>query len=210
MPEAKINDIGLAIVGGAIRSYLLEKDELPDEALNAMMPISVRAPDAADAQGNHYSIAPITMATDEADPLARLERIVTSTSHVKAAGAHPVRSLIAMSEEAFGGLMGTVQRSVTRALSRRGRTVAAHTLVSNVPGPMTPVFFCGAKMVDVSGLGPVLDGMGLNNGIGSYGTRVNFCFTADRAALPDPEFYEACLTGAVDELLAAALAKTGT
>ena len=42
MPEAKINDIGVAVVGGAIRTYLLAKDELPDESLLAMMPISIR------------------------------------------------------------------------------------------------------------------------------------------------------------------------
>ena len=46
--------------------------------------------------------------------------------------------------------------------------------------------------------------MALNNGIGSYGDRVTFCFTADRDAMPDPEFYEDCLAGAIDELLAAA------
>ena len=87
---------------------------------------------------------------------------------------------------------------------------AAHTLVSNVPGPLTPMYFCGAQMVDTTGLGPVLDGMGLNNGIGSYGNRVTFCFTADRAALPDPEVYERCLSAAVDELLAAARARNGS
>ncbi len=58
-----------------------------------------------------------------------------------------------------------------------------------------------------TGLGPVLDGMGLNNGIGSYGNRVTFCFTADRKALPDPEVYEQCLSDAVEELLVAARAK---
>jgi hypothetical protein len=147
------------------------------------------------------------MATDEEDPLVRLARVVTSTAHVKESGAHPVRALIAMSEEAIGGLMGTVQRAAVRALSRRGRAVAAHTLVSNVPGPQTPMYFCGAQMVDTTGLGPVLDGMGLNNGIGSYGNRVTFCFTADRKALPDPEVYEQCLSGAVEELLDAARAK---
>jgi WS/DGAT/MGAT family acyltransferase len=219
MPEAKINDIGLAIVGGAIRRYLLDKGELPAEAMVAMMPISIRptttrasggasSATSTGTSGNEYSVAPITMATDEADPLDRLARIVTSTAHVKESGAHPVRSLIEMSEEAFGGLMGTVQRAAVRALSRRGRTVAAHTLVSNVPGPLTPMYFCGAQMIDVTGLGPVLDGMGLNNGIGSYGNRVTFCFTADRAAVPDPEVYEQCLSGAVDELLAAARART--
>ena len=71
------------------------------------------------------------------------------------------------------------------------------------------MYFCGAKMVDTTGLGPVLDGMGLNNGIGSYGGRVTFCFTADRDALPDPEFYEDCLAGAVDELLEVAPRTTG-
>lgn len=218
VPHATINDVGVAIVGGAIRRYLLDKGELPDEAMVAMMPISIR-PTATRASGtttsetsngtsgNEYSIAPITMATDQTDPLERLACIVTSTAHVKESGAHPVRSLIAMSEEAFGGLMGTVQRSAVRALSRSGRTVAAHTLVSNVPGPLTPMYFCGARMVDTTGLGPVLDGMGLNNGIGSYGNRVTFCFTADRKALPDPEVYEQCLRDAVDELLDAARAR---
>ena len=69
------------------------------------------------------------------------------------------------------------------------------------------MYFCGARMVDTTGLGPVLDGMGLNNGIGSYGNRVTFCFTADRKALPDPEVYEQCLRDAVDELLDAARAR---
>ncbi len=215
MPEAKINDIGVAVVGGAMRAYLLAKDELPDESLVAMMPISIRATatrkaaigpteGASSTAGNQYSIAPITMATDEADPFVRLARIVASTSHVKESGATPVRSLMEMSEEALGGLMGTVQRTAVRALGRRGRTLSVHTLVSNVPGPRNPMYFCGAEMVDMTGLGPVLDGMALNNGIGSYGDRIIFCFTADRDAMPDPEFYEECLTASVDELLAAA------
>jgi len=216
MPEAKINDIGLAVVGGAIRNYLLDKDDLPDESLIAMMPISIRptitqrsaasVPNESSAAtaGNQFSLAPITMATDEADPYERLRRIVASTSHVKESGAQSVKSLIEMSEEAFGGLMGTVQRTAVRALSRSGRTLGVHTLVSNVPGPRTAMYFCDAKMIDMTGLGPVLDGMALNNGIGSYGDRVTFCFTADRDAMPDPEFYEECLAGAIDEFLAAA------
>ncbi len=218
MPEAKINDIGLAVVGGAMRSYLVDKGELPDDSLVAMMPISIRPTlvqqskaigptEQASIGGNQFSIAPITMATDEEDPRDRLTRIIRSTAHVKESGAHPVRALMEMSEQALGGLMGTVQRAGVRALSRRGRTMAVHTLVSNVPGPLTPVYFCGARAVDTTGLGPVLDGMLLNNGIGSYDGRVTFCFTSDRGAMPDPEFYEACLSEAVDDLVAATSAK---
>jgi diacylglycerol O-acyltransferase len=217
VPECTINDIGLAIVGGAMRSYLIAKDELPEGPLSAMMPIATRptmsqtggAKDAgiAPVTGNEYSVAPISMATDEPDPLKRLARIAASTAHVKQSGAQPIRSLIAMAEVAFGGTMGTVQRAAVRVLAARGRTVSAHTLCSNVPGPATPIYFCGAKMVDTTGLGPVLDGMGLNNGIGSYGRRMTFCFTSDRDAMPDPEFYEECLAGAIQELLEASTAQ---
>lgn len=210
VPEATINDIGLAIVGGAMRAYLEAKDELPEGSMSAMMPIATRptmnkkAKDAAaPVTGNEYSIAPITMATDEPDPLKRLARIAASTAHVKQSGAHPVRSLIAMAEVAFGGTMGTVQRSAVKVLASVGRSVSAHTLVSNVPGPATPIYFCGAEMVGMTGLGPVLDGMALNNGIGSYGRRMTFCFTSDRDAMPDPEFYEECIAGAIHELLEA-------
>ena len=105
MPEAKINDIGLAVVGGAIRAYLLEKDELPDESLIAMMPISIR-PTKTRKQprsvtpsrrrrrppGNQFSIAPITMATDEADPLDRLARIVGVDVARQGVGSAPRQS----------------------------------------------------------------------------------------------------------------------
>jgi WS/DGAT C-terminal domain len=37
--------------------------------------------------------------------------------------------------------------------------LTVHTLVSNVPGPQTAMYFCGARMVDTTTLGPVLDGM---------------------------------------------------
>ena len=220
MPEAKINDIGVAVIGGAMRTYLLDKDELPDRVVARHDADLDPADDDPEVRrerpdgiggfgrrrppGTSSRSAPITLATDEADPFERLRRIVASTSHVKESGAYPVRSLMAMTEEALGGLSGTVQRTAVRALSRTGRTLAVHTLVSNVPGPITRCTSAAPRWSTLTGLGPVLDGMALNNGIGSYGDRVIFCFTADRDAMPDPEFYEDCIAGAVDELVTAA------
>ncbi|MFN5902465.1 MAG: wax ester/triacylglycerol synthase domain-containing protein, partial [Novosphingobium sp.] len=42
-PGAKVNDVFLAIIGGAMRKYLLAKDDLPEKTLTAMAPISVRS-----------------------------------------------------------------------------------------------------------------------------------------------------------------------
>jgi diacylglycerol O-acyltransferase len=36
---------------------------------------------------------------------------------------------------------------------------------------------------------------------------MTFCFTSDRDAMPDPEFYEECLAGAIQELLEASTAQ---
>ncbi len=216
MPEAKINDIAVAVIGGALRSYLESKDELPAKTMIGMMPISIRPTMAqtaadqigevktADEGGNQFALARIPLATDTDDPWERLARILEMTRHIKqSSGASPARSLQSASEEAFGGLLGMAQRTGVRALLNQGRTAVTHTLVSNVPGPQVPLYFAGAQYVGGAGMGPVLDGMGMNTGIGSISGRILWAFTADRDALPDPHFYEDCLSNSVDELLVA-------
>ena len=42
VPGATVNDAVVAVVTGALRRYLMDKDELPDAPLVAMAPISVR------------------------------------------------------------------------------------------------------------------------------------------------------------------------
>jgi diacylglycerol O-acyltransferase / wax synthase len=86
VPDSKVNDVALAIVGGALRAYLLDKDELPSASLIALMPISVRptqtqlaggtAPTVeSGAGGNSFAMTAVSMATDVADPLERVRRI---------------------------------------------------------------------------------------------------------------------------------------
>ena len=55
VPGATINDVVLATVGGALRGYLLAKDELPSDPLIAMAPISVRSQEERGAAGNLVS-----------------------------------------------------------------------------------------------------------------------------------------------------------
>ncbi len=40
-----INDIALCVVAGALREFLLEHKELPEENLQTLMPIDIRRPD---------------------------------------------------------------------------------------------------------------------------------------------------------------------
>jgi hypothetical protein len=175
------------------------------------MPIALRpnqikqsssVPVETPATGNSFVMTPVTLASDVSDPIERLMRIRESTQAAKDFGARSAKTLTRLAETAIGGLQGTVQRAVVNALNRTGRA-AVHTIVTNVPGPQVPIYFCGARAVYTSGTGPVVDGIGLFHGIGSYGGYMNICFSSDRGMMPDPEFYARCIDASVADLLKA-------
>ena len=90
-------------------------------------------------------------------------------------------------------------------LAVRIDAVSFNTMVSNVAGIQQPLYFCGAKMVSMYGMGPIIDQMGLFHAIFSYDGKITFTFTACREMLPDPDFYAQCIQASFDELKAAAL-----
>ena len=53
------------------------------------------------------------------------------------------------------------------------------------------------------GAGPVVDGMGLINIVGSYDEQFVLSFTADREMMPDPAHYADCIRESFEDLLAA-------
>lgn len=69
VPGAKVNDVFLAIIGGAMRRYLAAKDELPDKTLTAMAPISVRGKDEKGDMGNQVAAMIAPLGTHLADPV---------------------------------------------------------------------------------------------------------------------------------------------
>jgi WS/DGAT/MGAT family acyltransferase len=198
---ATVNDVALAIVAGAMRSYLAAKNDLPDRPLTAMVPISVRSGDAG-AGGNQISSMVVPIATNIADPLERLGVIAATTAGEKALREGvDVRSQMELSEAVPGALLGLGMRAAARMA---GRVRLANTLVTNVPGSPTPWYLLGARVVKQVGGGPLTDGMGLINLVGSYCEDFIFGFNACRDMMPDPDAYTACLRESADSLLSVA------
>jgi WS/DGAT/MGAT family acyltransferase len=198
---ATVNDVGLALVGGALRDYLLQHGELPERTLTAMMPLSVRAATGASAGGgNQIVIHQVPLGTDIADPRERLTAVQRATTEAKSSGASAT-SLMELADLAPGALPGLAARVTMSVLNRTGYVMGPHTLVTNVPGPRTPLHLCGARLVRVSGVPPATNGMGLVHGIGSYLDDINIIFTACREQLPDPDVYAACIDRSMAELL---------
>jgi hypothetical protein len=170
-----------------------------------MAPISVRSEDQRAAAGNQVSAMSVTLGTDIDDPLKRLEAVRESTHQQKAfASALGAHTLSEYSQFLPGGLAALASRTAGRfEMANRGNPVV-NTTVTNVPGPQVPLYFAGARLVNLVGLGPLGDGMGLIHPITSYCGRLTVAFTADREMLPDPAFYAECIQGSFDELVRAA------
>ena len=78
-----VNDVVLAMCAGALRSYLLAGDELPDIPLVSVVPVSV-TPDVAELKGsNKVSAMFVQLPCQIEDPLERLRLIHEGTKGAK-------------------------------------------------------------------------------------------------------------------------------
>jgi diacylglycerol O-acyltransferase / wax synthase len=204
VPGATINDVVLTIVGGGLRTYLQERNELPSDPLIAMAPISVRSESEKAAAGNMVSGMFTTLGTDVADPAKRLATVREAThaskEFTKALGA---RTLLEMADLMPGGLVGLGSRTSARlSLANRMRPVF-NTTVTNMPGPRHPLYMAGAQLVRMYSAGMITEGMGLIHPVSSYCGDITISFTSCREMLPDPAHYAECLQQSFDDLAAA-------
>jgi WS/DGAT/MGAT family acyltransferase len=204
VPGSTVNDVVLTIVGGAMREYLQSKGELPPESVVAMAPISVRSKDQSGTAGNRVSGMMAPLATDVADPLARLESVYKGTQASKqltdAIGAELMTDYSQFIPSSLAGLAARL--SSRMGLANRTNP-AFNCVVTNVPGPQEPLYMDGARLVNMWGLGPISDGMGLIHAVFSYCGRLTVNFTSCREMLPDPAFYAACIERSFEQLHAA-------
>ena len=81
-----VNDVVTAMCSGALRQFLLDRDEMPDEPLIATVPMSVRA--KSDRPGrNQTTWMFCRLATDIEDPGERLGVVAESASLAKEHGS---------------------------------------------------------------------------------------------------------------------------
>ncbi len=203
---ATVNDVVLAVCGGAMRRYLAAKQELPEQPLLAMAPISTRQAGESNTQGNLVSQMTVSTATHLADPLERLRAVRRSTEQSKeltgAIGARLLTDYTQFIPSTLAALAGRLSSQMGIANSA---TPLFNTVVTNVPGPQVPLYGYGARMVATYGMGPLSMGTGLIHPVFSYCGQITVSFTSCREMIPDPEFYAECLERSYQELRDAAL-----
>jgi WS/DGAT/MGAT family acyltransferase len=201
---ATVNDVILAICTGALRRYLQEQDELPEDPLVATVPVSVQ-PTTERRGANNVSAMFVSLPCAVDDPVERLETIRSATlgakSEHKALGAEV---LLDWAEHATPSVFSAAARAYTRLrLADHHRPI--HSLViSNVPGPDFALYMGGAEIVAAFPLGPVMDGAGLNITVMSNRGVLNWGLIACAETVPGVTSIAAAIPEALEELRSAA------
>ncbi|HSO38242.1 MAG TPA: wax ester/triacylglycerol synthase family O-acyltransferase [Labilithrix sp.] len=175
-----VNDVVLAICGASLRRFLEEQDALPERSLIAMLPVNIRPKDDPGGSGNAVGSILATLGTDIRDPKKRLAAIVASTRRAK-------EQLQGMSKNAIlqysAIAMTPMMLSFIPGAAGRFRP-AFNVVVSNVPGPETPLYFRGWKLDEMYPLSIPFHGYGLNITVQSYAGSLGFGFIGCRDTLP--------------------------
>jgi diacylglycerol O-acyltransferase len=190
---AKLNDVVLAVVTGALRRFAALEDS-PAESLRAMVPVSVRAADDATAEGNRITFAFVDLPLAEPDAGNRLATIHSRTQELKSSGKIAGSDVLLRSMVQLPGFLK--ERAARLAASPRMYNLA----ISNVPGPRVPLYAAGAKVSEIYPVIPISDGHAIAIGVLTYHDSLHFAAYVDPEALPQARELAPLFRNAVGEL----------
>lgn len=181
----KVNDVVMAICAGALRKYLDDRGELPDNSLVAMVPVSVH--EKSDRPGrNQVSGMFSRLETNVDDPVERLNAIAAANNiakdHTAVLGATLLQD---WSQFAAPAVFGTAMRVYSRIRLADRHPVIHNLVVSNVPGPQVPLYFLGAQVIGMYPLGPIFHGAALTVTVMSLDGKLNVGLISCPDLMPD-------------------------
>jgi len=175
-----VNDVMLAALAGAFRSYLIGRGEQPAD-VPVLIPVDLRPPDKPLPRelGNSFGFffADLPSGIDHAG-----ERLLEAHRRAAELKRSP-EALVTMGVLAG---MGSVP-GIVEDFSVAFFTTKASGVVTNVPGPREPVYFAGAKVDGIIGWVPRGGDMTFGVAIFSYNGSVTIGVSTDAAVMPDPE-----------------------
>ncbi len=196
-----VNDVILSIAGQAVRHYLADRGEEPDQSLVATVPVSSTAAGLRYVRGNRLSNMFTSLCSDEPDPAKRVRSVHEAAKASKAAHGAMGSKVMAQWAEytpAIPYQLGFKLYSKLRIAELH--RPAANLVVSNVRGPAQKLFVAGAELTELISVGPILPGIGLNMTAWSYDGQVGVAVLADGVAVPNAQLIIERLQPALDEL----------
>ncbi len=178
---AKINDVLVAGMTGALRTYLAKRGaDVAHMTVRAMVPVDLRTPERALELGNEFGLVILELAVRSRDPWQRLRATKARMDVLKHS---PEAAAIMALFNVFGRGPKVVEDLAVDIFGRR-----ASVVMTNVAGPQQTIYLAGVPidriMFWVPHPGKQL-GMGIS--ILSYKGSASLSVIADARLVPDPE-----------------------
>ena len=200
-----VNDVVLAMCAGALRKFLEDRGELPDDPLVATVPVSVHERTERDHGANKVSAFFASLPTHLADPAARVFMLAENNrlakDHHRTIDADMLQDWAQFSGATMFGLAVRAYSALRLAEKHR---VVQNLVISNVPGPPMPLYLLGARITGLYPLGPVFHGAGLNMTVLSNAGKIDIGLLGAWELVPDLWPLAAAMPAALEDLLAAA------
>jgi diacylglycerol O-acyltransferase len=205
----KVNDLVMALCSTAMRRYCLARDALPETPLLSSIPISLHT--AEGQTGNHVSGMFCSLATDEQDPLVRLEEIAKSTKAGKE-GNDMIGAAVMTDAAQFvsPAIVSLANRYISGIGTGDSLKPLFNCVISNVPGPRQQLYMAGAKIMSQYPMSITTDNCGLNITLVSYMDKIDLGITTDKAVVPDASELMDYIKEALIEYKALATQMTGS
>jgi diacylglycerol O-acyltransferase / wax synthase len=195
-----VNDVVLATVAGGLRAWLMTRSESMSglRRIHAVVPVSVIDEELeATSLGSQIAAHFVDLPIGESSPIVRLHQVSYSFQAHKDTG----RGVAANRLAGIAGFAPTTFHAIGSRVAAEELRRGYQLSVTNVPGPQSPLYAAGARMVGTYPVPPLLPGHPLAIGVTSYDGKVFYGITADRDWLPDADLLGSCLAEALDELL---------
>jgi len=172
-----VNDVVLGMCSSALRRYLMDLGALPEQPLIAGVPVSLRR-DRSES-GNQVAFLLANLATHLDDPGERLERIRRSVDHAKQRYQRmKPAEIIGYNAALFApGL-------INLGTGFNPRWQQFNVIISNVPGPRSPLYWQGCQLDGLYPVSVLLDGQALNITLTSRADALDFGILACRRHVP--------------------------
>jgi diacylglycerol O-acyltransferase len=179
---ATVNDVVLTVLSAALRRYAeLHKLKIKGRKLRIVVPVNVRSDGKSSDAGNQITFLPVDTPGDVREPLKLLALVQKRVKFSKTAhGAE----LIALAALVLAALPPSLQ-SLAGAVLSRLKISLCNSICTNVPGPRTPLYLLGHKMLSSYPYVPIGGEMGMNCAVMSYNGTLFVGFTGDAHAIPD-------------------------
>jgi diacylglycerol O-acyltransferase / wax synthase len=199
-----VNDVVMAACAGGLRTWLDRRDALPADPLVALVPISVRTGEETERWTNRVSMLSAVLPTDEPDPVRRVRRVHDGMASSKEIfSALPAERLTDFAEFPPPAVFARAMRLSAR-LRLGSRLTPGNLVISNVPGPRTPLYAAGARLEHYYPVSTIVDGQGLNITVQSYLDRLDWGLVSCAELVPDVDVLLGDILDEMDTLAAAA------